>query len=112
MAVAKLLQGPRCSQTGQPSTASEAQQCILDDIVEVVSGTKNFKADSDSLLGEESVAGGAQVCLRSRPLPCALTQRARHAKGGAERVHETSVSRRDFAPDLVIEMENTKARSH
>ena len=74
-------------------------------------GAEQFEINDLTLFGEERIAGGAQVRLRSSTLPCAQTQHTRDTERGAKRRHEERIFRGSFAADTMIEMEDTQARS-
>ena len=42
MAIAEILQRPRGSEAGEPGAASKTEQCVLDDVVEMMCGVKDL----------------------------------------------------------------------
>jgi hypothetical protein len=106
VAIAEILQHPRGSEAGEPGAASKAEQCVLDDVVEMMCGAKQFETKSLTLFGEERIAGSTQVSLRSSPLLCPYSKHARYVEGGAQGRDETGVFRRSFAPHAVIEVQD------
>ena len=106
MSIAEVLQYSRGSESGEPGAASKAEQRVLDDVVEMMCGAKQFETKSLTLFGEERVASSTQVSLRGIPLPFPHSEHARYVEGGAEGRDETGVRRRSFASHLVIEVQD------
>jgi hypothetical protein len=112
VAIAEILQHPWSSETGEPGAASKTEQRVLDDVVEVMRGAKDFKTETLTLFGKERIAGRTQVSLRSAPLLFPHSEHARYAEGGAQSRDETGVCRRSFTPHAVIEMQDAQSWSH
>ena len=106
MAVVEFLQHTWGSEAGEPGAASKAEQCVLDDVVEMMCGAKQFETKSLTLFGEERIAGSTQVSFRSIPLLFPGSEYARYVKGGAKGRNETGIFRRSFATHAVIKMQD------
>ena len=106
MAIAEILQRPRGSEAGEPGAASKTEQCVLNDVVEMMCGAKQFETKSLTLFGEERVASSTQLSLRGIPLPFPHSEHAWYVEGGAQGRDETGVFRRSFAPHAVIEVQD------
>jgi hypothetical protein len=106
VAIVEFLQHTWGSEAGEPGAASKAEQCVLDDVVEMMCGAKQFETKSLTLFGEERIAGRTQVRLRSIPLPFPHSHYARYIEGGAQGRNETGIIQRSFAPHAVIKMQD------
>jgi hypothetical protein len=55
MAVTVGVEHARSGETGQASAAGEAEQHVLDDIIDMMRGAEDFETEVRALMGEESV---------------------------------------------------------
>ena len=106
MAVVEFLQHTWGSEAGEAGAASKAEQCVLDDVVEMMCGAKQVEPETLTLFGEERIAGSTQVSFRSIPLLFPGSEYARYVESGAKGRNETGIFRRSFATHAVIKMQD------